>query len=452
MEDHEEHDHASLMLGDDDDDDGDPHGMEDDDMDIEPTRVLGEDEPDDFWDHEPSLREIWEMKKATKRPSEWLKLLCKEWVEADDNLEIIETADSKFESYKPYLKGKLSSQLLCRLCIPSDGGKESLDDSNHGNNNSHNSHSHKMDFLKNILDIRDDFDKAYVIAQVERFCAVYDIRGTRQQSEISNSQAAVQQHRGFHNTTTTNNNNNTHNTANTVAATNEATAAAAAALYGDLVVNAVGALDVHVHQQAIAAAAAATANHTHNQFLTADATAAAVAAAQQAAQQQQETQQQQQQNSMNHHLSNKTNSSREAQDALGNNKTAQALLTKAQQQAKSAERALEQERRQNAKREQRRLSQDKKMARQRDREFLQKQKMAEKEAREKAREEKRTRKLLQRQERERFAQEQKEAALRRAAELVASNRVPIEITRAGGRARARPKVPVVVGNAKSEVL
>jgi len=46
------------------------------------------------------------------------------------------------------------------------------------------------------------------------------------------------------------------------------------------------------------------------------------------------------------------------------------------------------------------------------------------------------------QQRERLAQEQKEAALRRAAELVASNRVPIEITRAGAfRSRSRNKQP-----------
>ena len=125
-----------------------------------------------------------------------------------------------------------------------------------------------------------------------------------------------------------------------------------------------------------------------------------------------------------------------------NSRSAQALLNKAQQQAKSAERALEHERRQNAKREQRRLSHDRKLAKQRDREFLQKQKQSEKMAREKVREEKRTRKLMQRQQRELFAQEQKEAALLRAAELVASNRVPIEITRAGTfRSRGKQKLP-----------
>eukprot|EP00537_Pseudo-nitzschia_pungens_P017835 CAMPEP_0172408148 /NCGR_PEP_ID=MMETSP1061-20121228/75704_1 /TAXON_ID=37318 /ORGANISM="Pseudo-nitzschia pungens, Strain cf. pungens" /LENGTH=797 /DNA_ID=CAMNT_0013144269 /DNA_START=303 /DNA_END=2696 /DNA_ORIENTATION=+ len=463
------------------------------------------------------------MKKTSKRPSEWLKLLCREWAEADENLDLFETVDEKFESYKPYLKGKLSSQLLCRLCIPSDTDGKQL---------SHSGAS-KPDFLKSVLAIDDDFDKAYVIAQVERFCAVYDIRGVRQQAEVAGVSGSTSSSSSNASTTgspqnhvhTTANHNQNHNqnqnhnpnrfavpnneaTAAAAAAlygdlvnqnqnhnpnrfavpNNEATAAAAAALYGDLVVNATSLTDVH--QQAIAAAAAATAaNHPSlnlpHQFLTADATAAAVAAAQQAAQQQSvavngENHQQQQQQQHHHqhqhqhqhqqphhhhhhhqhHKSVKGSESSSGASAGSNgnsqvfaasHKTAQALLTKAQQQAKSAERALEQERRQNAKREQRRLSQDKKLARQRDREFLQKQKHAEKVAREKAREEKRTRKLLQRQERERFAQEQKEAALRRAAELVASNRVPIEITRAGGRGRGRKPAAVLGLHLKPEL-
>ncbi|VEU34140.1 unnamed protein product [Pseudo-nitzschia multistriata] len=365
------------------------------------------------------------MKRASKRPSEWLKLLCREWAETDVNLELIETVDDKFESYKPYMKGKLSSQLLCRLCIPSDGDRKEVGEA-----------TNKPDFLKNVLGIEDDFDRAYVIAQVERFCDFYDIRGIRQQAEApvagANASAVV------------NNNNNSNNNNRFVVPNNEATAAAAAALYGDI------ASLTDVHQQAIAAAAAATAanHHLPHQFLTADATAAAVAAAQQAVQQQDGESQHHKSSATKHsHTGNGSDGSSAGAASSGamafasnqqhTNKTAQALLTKAQQQAKSAERALEHERRQNAKREQRRLSQDKKLARQRDREFLQKQKQAEKLARERAREEKRTRKLLQRQERERFAQEQKEAALRRAADLVASNRVPIEITRAGGRGRGR---------------
>jgi hypothetical protein len=57
-------------------------------------------------------------------------------------------------------------------------------------------------------------------------------------------------------------------------------------------------------------------------------------------------------------------------------------------------------------------------------------------AREQSREERRRRKAELRDQRERFAQEQKEAALKRAAELVASNRVPIEITRGATAAKA----------------
>merc|ERR1740130_820563 len=73
----------------------------------------------DFWEHEPTKDEIWEMKRTNKPLSEWLKILCKDWV-ADTNIELINNIDTNFESYKPYLKGKLSSQLLCRLCIPSE--------------------------------------------------------------------------------------------------------------------------------------------------------------------------------------------------------------------------------------------------------------------------------------------------------------------------------------------
>ena len=381
------------------------------------------------------------MKKANKRPSEWLKLLCKDWADADENMGLIETVDDKFLTYKPYLKGKLSSQLLCRLCIPSDPA--SSKDSNNNNSSSSSSNASKTDFLKDVLSIQDEFDKAYVIAQVERFCALYDIRGIQQQAEATSAAATA--------TSASGSGSNSGSTNNRFAlANNEATAAAAAALYGDLVVNAALGSVSDVHQQAIAAAAAATATAAGQQqgitipphFLTADATAAAVAAAQQAqAQAAQQTQEADTGTSQSHKRGESSSTSNSSQQVIFNSRSAQALLNKAQQQAKSAERALEQERKQNAKREQRRLSQDKKLAKQRDREFLQKQKQAEKLAREKAREEKRARKLMQRQQREHFAQEQKEAALRRAAELVASNRVPIEITRAGAfRNRGKNKL------------
>ena len=382
------------------------------------------------------------MKKANKRPSEWLKLLCKDWAEAEENLELIETVDDKFASYKPYLKGKLSSQLLCRLCIPSDSGSSKDGSSKDTTSNNNN---RKPDFWRNVLNIQDEFDEAYIIAQVERFCALYDVRGIQQQAEAHSAAASASPNGGSGTNGSANGANNRFNLPN-----NEATAAAAAALYGDLVVNAALGSVSDVHQQAIAAAAAATASAAGQQqaggisipphFLTADATAAAVAAAQQAQAQAAQQSQVVAGTGDSHKSRSDSSSSSSGNHQVFVSRSAQALLTKAQQQAKLAERALEQERKQNARREQRRLSQDKKLAKQRDREFLHKQKQAEKIAREKAREEKRTHKLLQRQQRELFAQEQKEAALRRAAELVASNRVPIEITRAGTfRSRAKPK-------------
>jgi hypothetical protein len=63
-------------------------------------------------------------------------------------------------------------------------------------------------------------------------------------------------------------------------------------------------------------------------------------------------------------------------------------------------------------------------------------KAAERASREASREERRRKKLDIRMHREKFANEQKEAALKRAAELVASNRVPIEITRGAAAAKA----------------
>jgi len=198
MEDHDEHDHdhASLML-------------EDEEIDIEPTRVVGvEEERDEFWDHDPNKEELWEMKKANKRPSEWLKLICREWAEAEENLGLIETVDGEFESYKPYLRGKLSSQLLCRLCIPSGADAERRkQQQGMGNSNNYN----KADFLKNVLHIEDDFDRAYIIAQVERFCTFYDIRGVRRQQQQQDEAKCDTIAAAFENSTTNNSNGITSN-------------------------------------------------------------------------------------------------------------------------------------------------------------------------------------------------------------------------------------------------
>lgn len=102
-------------------------------------------------------------------------------------------------------------------------------------------------------------------------------------------------------------------------------------------------------------------------------------------------------------------------------------VSKAHRMAKDAEKALEQERRQNMKREQRRLSIERKEHKAREREQVQVRKVAERIARDSTREERRRKKLELRTQREQFAHEQKEAALKRAAELVCSNRVPIEV-------------------------
>jgi len=292
--------------------------------------------PTDFLDHEPSKQEKIVMRKANKRPSEWLKLLCKDW--AVENLDLVEGTDAKFLEYKPYLKGYLSSQLLCRLSIPPSKDMDTP----------------LVDFW-GICSIEDEFDKAYIIAQVERFCALYNIRGS-------------------------------------VTAYDDATSAVDAALYGDL-----------SNPEHVAAAAAAAANGNMIPSYMTEAAAAAVAA---------------------------------ASDVSKLTKKQASEVTKAHRMAKDAEKALEHERRQNLKREQRRLSAERKEHKAREREAVAIRKAAERIARENSREERRRKKLELRMQREQFAQEQKEAALKRAAELVSSNRVPIEITRGAAAAKA----------------
>jgi hypothetical protein len=109
------------------------------------------------------------MRKAQKPPSEWLKLLCREW--AAENAETVEATDNKFLEYKSYTKGLLTPQLLCRLSIPpvKEHGMESQ--------------TPAVDFW-GILGVEDEFDKAYIIAQVERFAALYNIRGTVDEMDL----------------------------------------------------------------------------------------------------------------------------------------------------------------------------------------------------------------------------------------------------------------------------
>ena len=107
------------------------------------------------------------MRKANKPPSEWLKTLCRDW--AAENEGHVGMTDAKFLDFKPYLKGLLTSQLLCRLSIPPSNKDSS------GMDGTPSSHQPPVDFWR-ILGIEDEFDKAYIIAQVERFCSLYSIR------------------------------------------------------------------------------------------------------------------------------------------------------------------------------------------------------------------------------------------------------------------------------------
>lgn len=91
------------------------------------------------------------MRKASKPPSEWLRLLCRQW--AAENEVLVETTDAKFIDFKPYLKGMLSSQLLCRLSIPTI--KDPLDGGS----------VQSFDFWE-ILGVDDSFDRAYIVSQV----------------------------------------------------------------------------------------------------------------------------------------------------------------------------------------------------------------------------------------------------------------------------------------------
>ena len=123
------------------------------------------------------------MRKASKTPSEWLKLLCRDW--ALQNADLVDACDTKFLEYKPYLKGYLTSQLLCRLSIPPKSSSSTSE--------STESSSYKdlpIDFW-GILGIADDFDKNFIISQIERFCTLYLIRGGSASSGMGNYSSSV---------------------------------------------------------------------------------------------------------------------------------------------------------------------------------------------------------------------------------------------------------------------
>jgi len=114
----------------------------------------------------PSNEMKAEMRMAIKTPSEWLYSLCPNW--AARNTEIVAATNSLLSSYKPYLGGQLSSQLLCRLSIY---GREKFEFPWMEGNS-----PPSFDFWK-ILGVEDDFDRAHIVANIERFCSLYNICG-----------------------------------------------------------------------------------------------------------------------------------------------------------------------------------------------------------------------------------------------------------------------------------
>jgi len=113
----------------------------------------------DFFDHQPTKAEKIKMTNIQKTPSEWLKLLCPDW--ASENSDIAASANSILLDYKPYSKGRLSSRLLCRLSVQEYSKAKN---SEYPNAN-----------LWKTLGIQDDFDRAYIISQIERFSFHYSI-------------------------------------------------------------------------------------------------------------------------------------------------------------------------------------------------------------------------------------------------------------------------------------
>ncbi|CAB9515079.1 expressed unknown protein [Seminavis robusta] len=308
---------------------------------------------------EPTREMKREMRKAAKRPSEWLRLLAGDW--AVGNEAIVEMADQKFIEFKPYLKGILTSQLLCRLSAPVTNSVDG---------------SGPADFWR-ILGIMDEFDKAYIVAQVERFCVMYNIRGLPEDAAE---------------------NVNHSNLYTNDLATQDASIAAAAGISVSPTGGIVNLPFPHMEAPTAVAAAAAAAAVTHH-----DATVGKL-------------------------------SKKQVNE-----------VSRAHRMAKDAEKALEQERRQNLKKEQKRLSQERKEQKQREREAVQMRRAQERSQREASREDRRKKKLEIRMQREKFAQEQKDLALKRAAELVNSNRVPIEITRGAAAAKAAANAALAAG-------
>ena len=97
-----------------------------------------------------------EIRARVLSPSEWIRLIAREWLLSlsqeqgqADGVSICSEMDTKFQKYKPFLSGKMSAPLLCRIGL--------------------------KDSFWTTLGIVDEFDRSYIMSQVERFREMYGI-------------------------------------------------------------------------------------------------------------------------------------------------------------------------------------------------------------------------------------------------------------------------------------
>ncbi|KAL7558792.1 hypothetical protein ACA910_012466 [Epithemia clementina (nom. ined.)] len=363
--------------------------------------------PTDFFDHEPSKIERAEMRKASKLPSEWLRLLCKQW--ADENEVLVDSTDAKFLDYKPYLKGMLSSQLLCRLSIPSVSKDIGLDG------------GRQIDFWR-ILGVEDGFDKAFIIAQIERFCSLYNIRNLLLDEEpfFSGEYAETD-----------------------------------ANLLSVAPGGGMAALPPYIdHGGSSVAAAATSVTKDHDEALDLELRYRMRDRKRIIQGQKEQKAREKEMQTVQKAIGKATKGEERARereipflhkaastcvkvDDSAHEREIQALRKAASKATKGEQKAREREAQAlRALQERIEIDAAKGEVKAREKDAIALRKAQERNAREATREERRRKKIEIREQREKHAKEQKAAALRRAAELVASNRVPVEITRGAAAAKA----------------
>eukprot|EP00590_Aulacoseira_subarctica_P000193 CAMPEP_0172429038 /NCGR_PEP_ID=MMETSP1064-20121228/48737_1 /TAXON_ID=202472 /ORGANISM="Aulacoseira subarctica , Strain CCAP 1002/5" /LENGTH=449 /DNA_ID=CAMNT_0013174157 /DNA_START=71 /DNA_END=1417 /DNA_ORIENTATION=- len=112
---------------------------------------------------------------ARKSLYEWLQWLCEDWVE-EQTPEFLANIDAKLLNYKPYLKGKISSQLLCRLVL--DPNPHISPAAIISDNTCSQSYASLGERFWQTIGIYDEFDRGYITSQVTRFCQLYGIEDT----------------------------------------------------------------------------------------------------------------------------------------------------------------------------------------------------------------------------------------------------------------------------------